>query len=718
MKPFKRAAIAGLLACISFGVITFNSLQHLGVQAVSPPSLAPKVIVISLDSGNAQTVEDLLTKGVLPKDGGLAQLKQAGATAKRNITITPSVTAPGHIAIATGSTAARNNITANTFHLIVSNIRSTVSGFAAPIGGYQPSNPPVPSSSPTAEPMWVKLRASGKKVATATWPGSDGVTVREPTSQAIVQSADSRTVDYTVPFGAFAGIGARGFTLAQSDFSNAPQTTLDQLTAAGKASFSPVLQKTTSLETFTVQGVNYDIQVAAIDTSNDTVTNYDTLVFWDKTQGIKPGPFSLPSTGPAYVKASEDRSKLFYLEGSSGKAGTAFYVTKLDPQLATIRLARYSANNIPRTGTSAVLANVDDVNTNVGFWAPQPDFRIPERISPGFTNFPDPELEAVYEDQVESFVNYQTNLGLRAIKQNPGADLVMIYIEQPDGSGHQFTLTDPRQATDFTNPNTIGAGQDQQKIRRYQTYRDAAYRVADQAVKRIIDAVGTTDGVPNSNIFVVSDHGMAPFHTAVNLANLLANSGIDNTKVRAYSTGPAANIYINLQGRESGGTVPPSEYSALQQQIVDALTSFTDGNPVYKQTKFGKNPIFDLVEKRPGNDGLGQNALIGQDSGDVFAIMKPGYNFDGTQNPVVLRQGDSASATPVLSVPNFYGAHGYDSRLPEMSAVFLAAGPDIRPGITLPVVRNIDVAPTVFSILGVEPGPMVEGRAIQRSLRK
>jgi predicted AlkP superfamily pyrophosphatase or phosphodiesterase len=98
--------------------------------------------------------------------------------------------------------------------------------------------------------------------------------------------------------------------------------------------------------------------------------------------------------------------------------------------------------------------------------------------------------------------------------------------------------------------------------------------------------------------------------------------------------------------------------------------------------------------------------------------MKPGYNFDGTQNPVVLRQGDSASATPVLSVPNFYGAHGYDSRLPEMSAVFLAAGPDIRPGITLPVVRNIDVAPTVFSILGVEPGPMVEGRAIQRSLRK
>ena len=48
----------------------------------------------------------------------------------------------------------------------------------------------------------------------------------------------------------------------------------------------------------------------------------------------------------------------------------------------------------------------------------------------------------------------------------------MIYIEQPDGSGHQFTLTDPRQATDPTDPNSIGAGQNPAKVARY----DLGYR--------------------------------------------------------------------------------------------------------------------------------------------------------------------------------------------------------------------------------------------------
>jgi hypothetical protein len=87
---------------------------------------------------------------------------------------------------------------------------------------------------------------------------------------------------------------------------------------------------------------------------------------------------------------------------------------------------------------------VDDINKNVGFWAPQPDFRIPERLSPGFLSFPDLELEAIYEDQVRTFTDYQTRLGVHAIERNPNADLVMIYFEQPDGSGHQFTLTDRR----------------------------------------------------------------------------------------------------------------------------------------------------------------------------------------------------------------------------------------------------------------------------------
>src|SRR5262245_17057266 len=404
-------------------------------------SAAPKVIVISLDGATPRLVDQYMASGALSPTHGLGLLQHKGVRAEQNTTITPSLTAPGHIAIATGSTAANNDIIANTFHLVASPFTSNVSGFAAPIGGYSIDGP-AESFSLTANPIWLALRREGRIVVTATFPGGDGLDVKVPglTNSPIIQPASLRTVDYTVPFGEFGGVGGSGFALTASHFGPAPMTTVNQLLAAGKNSFSQVLQKLTALETFKVGGVSYTIQVAALDTSNDGQTNYDTLVFFD-ANGIQPGPFTLPSTGPAYVKVSQQKSGLFYLENSPKKAGTAFFVTSLAPNLSTVHLARYSVSDIPPN--SPVQSVVDDINTHVGFWAPQADFRFPELLNPGLTSFSDLELEAIYEDQVAAFVDYQTRVALRAIEQNPDADLVMVYIEQPDGSEHQFLLIDP-----------------------------------------------------------------------------------------------------------------------------------------------------------------------------------------------------------------------------------------------------------------------------------
>ncbi|AGY57722.1 alkaline phosphatase family protein [Gloeobacter kilaueensis] len=676
----------------------------------------PKVVLISLDSANPTTFAGYIQSGVFDTSSGLGLLQRLGTSSIQNLTITPSITAPGHIAIATGSRAAHNDINANTFHLVASNFSANISGFGAPIGGYAISGPAV-SPEPTATPIWVTLRAAGKKVVTATWPGGDGVDVKDPTSGNLLQPSSLRTVDYTVPFGTFGGVGAQGFALGAVDFTNAGDTLTSQLVAAGYPSYSPVKAKATALETINVSGTNYTINLAAIDSTNDGVTNYDTLVFYDANLGVQPGPFTLPSTGPAYVRA-DGHSRRFYFEGNSNKAGSAYYASFLAPDLSTVRIARYSVNYIPRN--TPVLASVDDINNNVGFWGNQPDFRIPERISSGFDSFPDTELEGMYEDQVSSFVQYQTNIALRAISQNPDADLVMVYIEQPDGSGHQFTLTDPRQATNFKDPNTIGTGQDPAKVSRYATYRQNSYTAANSAVQQIIAAVGqNSDGTPRSNVFVVSDHGMAPFHTAVNINNLLTSVGIDTTKVRAVTTGPDVNVYIKLQGREADGTVSPSDYPALQKQIFQALSAAGDPNPTFNYS-LPNGKLFRTVIPRPTPAnvpvGFATNQIIGQDTGDVFAILNLGYNFDGTQSPVVQRKGDVASTTPVLSQPNFYGAHGYDSKLPEMSAIFFAAGPNIRKA-QLPLTRNIDVAPTILKLLGVAPAATVDGRALQGILK-
>ncbi|MCY7275780.1 MAG: alkaline phosphatase family protein, partial [Phormidesmis sp. CAN_BIN44] len=566
-----------------------------------------QVVLISLDGATPRIIDEYLAKGVLNRRTGLGLLQSRGVSAQRNITCNPSLTAACHITLNSGSTTARHDVAANSFHLVASPFRQNVSGFAAPIGGYTiDANGATQSATPTAEPIWIKLREKGKKVVAATFPGADGVDIRlsSAVDSPILQPAQLRTVDYTVPFGAFAGLSAKGFSLSAGDFSAAPTQTVDQLTAAGQVSYSPLLQKTSLLEQFTVGGVTYDLQVAALDTSNDRRVNYDTLVFFDTKSGIRSGG-SLPSTGSAFVKAKRKKSSLFYLEGSANKAGTSFYVSQLAPDLSTVHLVRYSANSIPRN--PAVLADVDDINQNVGFWAPQPDFRIPQRSTPGLTDFSDLELEEVYEDLVRTFVDYQTRVALRAIAKNPDADLVMLYIEQPDGSEHQFLAIDPRQATNPADANTIGAGQDAAKIARYETYVQTAYKVANSAVQKIIDAVGTTrGGVPRRNVIVVSDHGFAPFHTAVNLNAFLTSKGFDTTKVRAITSGPAVNVYINLQGREPDGTVSRSEYVLLQQQVLEALKEWEDPNPTY--TRRGGKRVFDKIYPRPRSGDLNDPA--------------------------------------------------------------------------------------------------------------
>src|SRR5688572_11395415 len=149
------------------------------------------------------------------------------------------------------------------------------------------------------------------------------------------------------------------------------------------------------------------------------------------------------------------------------------------------------------------------------------------------------------------------------------------------------------------------------------------------------------------------------------------------------------------------------------------MRQFKDRNPNYAGP--GGTHLFDRVFTRPTPQnildpafGLGTNPFVGQDFGDVFATLSLGYNFDGTQNPVVPRMGDNDTTSPnlrVLSLPNFYGAHGYDPRLEEMSAILIAGGPN---GCKqeLREVQNTDIAPTVLALLGVQPAETMQGRAI------
>src|SRR6476660_1932455 len=139
----------------------------------------PKVVIISLDGATPRIVDQLNANGQLNPNEGINLLRAKGFSAQQNITIAPSLTAAAHIAIATGSIAAANNVVSNTFHLVASPFTFNISGFSAPIGGYLIDGP-AQSPELTAVPLWRPLLENTKTVATATWPGGDGLDVTVP----------------------------------------------------------------------------------------------------------------------------------------------------------------------------------------------------------------------------------------------------------------------------------------------------------------------------------------------------------------------------------------------------------------------------------------------------------------------------------------------------------------------------------------------------------
>ena len=58
------------------------------------------------------------------------------------------------------------------------------------------------------------------------------------------------------------------------------------------------------------------------------------------------------------------------------------------------------------------------------------------------------------------------------------------------------------------------------------------------------------------------------------------------------------------------------------------------------------------------------------------------------------------------------GAHGYSPDHPEMGAIFLGMGRGLPRGVRTGAMRNIDIAPTIAALLGIEPPADAEGRVI------
>lgn len=158
---------------------------------------------------------------------------------------------------------------------------------------------------------------------------------------------------------------------------------------------------------------------------------------------------------------------------------------------------------------------------------------------------------------------------------------------------------------------------------------------------------------------------------------------IDWKKTKAVA--PRGNhIYINLKGRNPDGCVDPKDKYDLERQIIDDLYSYRLN---------GKRIIqFALRNKDAKLIGMG-----GEKCGDIIYFIDEGFNH---------LHGDASSTI-----------EGYFHT--SVSPIFMAAGAGIKKGIkTKRMIREVDVAPTVATILGVDMPADCEGAPVYQILEK
>ncbi|MGE5275899.1 MAG: alkaline phosphatase family protein [Acidobacteriota bacterium] len=164
--------------------------------------------------------------------------------------------------------------------------------------------------------------------------------------------------------------------------------------------------------------------------------------------------------------------------------------------------------------------------------------------------------------------------------------LLFQYFEFTDRVGHVFwRLRDPQHPA-----------YDAALAARYGDAVEKAYETMDAIVGETAKALA-----PQDVLIVLSDHGFATWRRSVNYNTWLVENGylvmkggaerkslealfsrgqfwesVDWSKSRAYAMG-LGDVYVNLQGREQGGIVPPgAPYEALRNELIAKLENLTD----------------------------------------------------------------------------------------------------------------------------------------------
>jgi predicted AlkP superfamily phosphohydrolase/phosphomutase len=300
---------------------------------------------------------------------------------------------------------------------------------------------------------------------------------------------------------------------------------------------------------------------------------------------------------------------------------------------------------------------------------------------------------ANWEQQIEMSLRLMTE---GRSSDRPAWDLLMTHLFTVDNVQHLFWhCQDPKHPA---YSQAIAA--------RYGGEIERAYCWLDTQLGRLLESVPE-----GTMVMVISDHGGMPIYRLVYLNAWLQSRGYlsprevtaegvaarvdwNHTSAAMFGTGA---IWLNVQGREPRGTVPPgAPYEALRQEIVDALLAWRDaetGQAVIKQVLQGES-VFGPNTRRQGPD--------------LVVALQPGYGLGRGEG---LGRVISGSSLIVPNLTSWSGGHEGPYLASDVPGVCVLAGPKLG-RVDLTDAGLEDIAPTVFHLLGVDGIPGMVGRSL------
>jgi predicted AlkP superfamily phosphohydrolase/phosphomutase len=228
---------------------------------------------------------------------------------------------------------------------------------------------------------------------------------------------------------------------------------------------------------------------------------------------------------------------------------------------------------------------------------------------------------------------------------------------------------------------------------------DRVLAIIDAYVGQVADRTGR-----DAILAVASDHGMTTNdrHWKPNVvlaqAGLLAldgAGGVDLARTKAiYFPGNSGYVLINRQGRP-GGIVAPAEEEDVRHRVAAALRGATD-------PATGRSLGVTVTDVRVPAPGLG-----GPHAGDLFVeVAAPGIAISSrlTGEGIEARRAE--------------GTHFQDPASRRLLGSFLIAGPGVAAGADLGIIQQVDIAPTLAALLGMDPPAHAVGTALAAALAR